>query len=403
MRILAILPLVPWPLDRGDRMRAWELLQELSERGELTIVMVTREPLAPEARGAVAQLAKSTHVFDIGSVFWNIVVGLSRGRPPALGAYWTRRVIHAMAALQTIGWDLVVAFQLRAAPYALAVGAPLHAIDFTDSLAMFRRRLPWFGRSGLQRLLLTGVDRVEAKVAGEFEIAWVSAPDDRQVIGHLSGRYPRLVPNGCVPVELPAPYDATGPLLFMGDMRYPANEDGIVHFLRTIWPSIHVGCPDCRLRIAGRMTRRVAHAARRAGVDVLGPLQDVTAELARAAAVVNPVRFGSGSSRKILTGWAAARPVISTSTGLRGLRHADREDILVADRPKEWFSTVAWMRANPRAAAELGRAGWMRAQAEHNARIAWASALTDLSAQSVSAGAGAGAESLLAPGMAGPS
>lgn len=395
MKILAVLPLIPWPLDRGDRMRAWELLQELTLHGELSVVIVARGAVHSEARTALEALAPSVHVFGVGSVPWNILAGVAHGLPPALGAYWSPQVAGALRAIQGSTWDLVVAFQLRAAPYALAVKAPVHAIDFTDSLSMFRRRLPWLGRSGLQRILLTGVDRVEAKAAVDFDLAWISAADDRQAIGEISGRYPQLVPNACVPVDRPAPYEVSGPLLFMGDMRYPANEDGIIHFMKTAWPAICRGCDGCRLRVAGRFTRRVVRAARHPGVEILGPLEDVGQELAGAGAVINPVRFGSGSSRKVLAGWAAARPVISTRSGARGLAYEDGRDILLADPPEAWLAAVQALRARPGAAEALGRAGWLRARSEHDASRAWAGALT---APSLAARSRATAQ--MAPGSA---
>lgn len=377
MKILAILPLIPWPLDRGDRMRAWEMLRELSLQGDLTIAIATRESLTLEARQAITGLCHALHVFSVGNVLWNVTVGVMHGMPPALSAYWNPQIVKSLRAMTSEGWDMVVAFQLRAAPYALRIDAAVRAIDFTDSLAMFRRRLPWIGRSGLQRLLLTGVDRIEARTASEFDVTWVCAIDDRQVIGQRSGRYPHLVPNGCIPVQRVAPYDSMGPLLFMGDMRYPANEDGILHFINTVWPAIHRGSEQWRLRITGRFTRRVTLAARRPGIDVLGPLQDVSVELDQTAAVINPVRYGSGSSRKIITGWAAGRPVISTRAGLRGLEYEDGHDVLAADTVDEWVRAVTWLRNNPASADDIGRAGWERARTSHDARHVWAMALVE--------------------------
>jgi glycosyltransferase involved in cell wall biosynthesis len=374
MRILAVVPLVPWPLDRGDRMRAWELLTELAHHGDLTLALTTREPLSSQARRALTGLSPSIHVYDVGSGVWNAVVGMLQGLPPALGAYWNPRIASQLR-IQDDPWDLVVAFQLRAAPYALTVNATVRAIDFTDSLAMFRKRLPWFGRSGLQRLLLTGVERVEARTPRQFDICWASAEDDARVISDLSGRSTMVVPNGCVPSPTIAPYESKGPLLFMGDMRYVANEDGIVHFVSAIWPAVYAQVPGCRLRIVGRPTRRVVKMVARPGIELVGPIPDVMDELTHAAAVINPVRYGSGSSRKVLTGWAAGRPVVSTRAGLRGLSYNEGTDILIADTPQQWVRTVTWIRMNPRSAADIGRAGWKRVRRAHDAGQAWAVAL----------------------------
>lgn len=377
MKILAVLPLIPWPLDRGDRMRAWELLKELSTRGDLTVALLTRIDIDSAAHIALGDIATSLHVFNVGSVVRNVFAGLVRGLPPAIGAYWRPDLARALRKVGDTPWDLVVAFQLRAAPYALVLPSSCRAIDFTDSLTMFRRQLPIRGRAGLQRLLLAGVERLETELPARFDVCWVSAMDDAQAISDLSGRRPEVIPNGCEPVTTLSMYHGNGPLLFLGDMYYPANEDGIVSFVSDVWPTVCRRNPGTRLHIVGRASPRVMRALSQPGVTVLGPLADVTSEIGSASAIINPVRFGSGSSRKVLAGWAAGRPVISTRAGARGLAYAGGEDLLLADTPAQWAEVVAWIRSNPIKTAEIGKAGWKRARAEHDAREVWRRALPD--------------------------
>jgi glycosyltransferase involved in cell wall biosynthesis len=358
-RVLVVLPLVPYPPDQGDRLRAWDLVQDLAGLGQLHALVVG--PWVPGAPAAALHALGATVVhlpLGRGELLRGALAQAVRGRPAAVGAFWSPRARTALAAVAPGPWDLVVAFQLRAAWYAVAVPARLRLLELTDSLSLYAARLPARGRALRQRLGLLGAPRLERDWPRRFDLTVVSAPEDAAVVARLSGVRPAVVPNGCRAAAAPAPWRPGGPLLFVGNMRYPPNEDAILWFARTIWPVLWRAWPDLRLRVAGRPTRRVAQLARTPGVEVLGFVPDLAAEWAAALALINPMRFGSGTNRKVLDGLAAGRPVVSTRLGARGVTAGEGEGLLRADAPGEWLQAVAMLRAADGRGEALGRAAW---------------------------------------------
>ena len=354
-----VLPLVPCPPDRGDRLRAWDMLTALREIAELHLALVVREEADAEARASLARVARTVHWLPLGTreAWAGRIRGAVAGMPPGIAAYWSPRVRREIATHLSGPWDLAVAFQLRAAPYVHGLTARAKVLELTDSLAYYRRQLPWRGRALVQKLAFAGVERLERRMPRAFDVTVVSAAADADIVEALSGRRPVVVPNGTPPIRAVPPYRSDGPLLFVGDMRYPPNEDGIVWFARRIWPGVRATVPGLTLRIVGRTTARVLRLAGLPGVQVAGYVPDLADEFAGALAVINPMRFGSGTNRKVLDAWAAGRPVVSTPAGGRGLGCRDGQHLLLAQEPGQWVQAVQALRRDGTFGVRLGQAG----------------------------------------------
>ena len=372
--LLVVLPLVPYPPDQGDRLRAWDMLRDLAGLGPLRVVLVGPELPGETARAALAGLGATVAHVGLGraDLAAGALAAVARGWPASVGAFWSPLARRALLAAAPGPWDLAVAFQLRAAWYVQAVPARRRALELTDSLSLYAGRLPWRGRALRQRLLLQGARRLERDLPRRFDLCFVSTDDDADAVAALAGARPVVVPNGCHPVADPAPPRPAGPLLFVGNMRYPPNEDGILWFVRTVRPALRQAFPDLRLRVVDRSTPRVEALAHGPGVEVRGYVEDLRAEVDAALALVNPIRFGSGSNRKALDGLAAGRPVVSTRMGGRGIGAGEEDGLLRADAPAEWVRAVGRLRAAPArrrpVAPGLGRAAWRPSRGRGGAR-----------------------------------
>ena len=198
------------------------------------------------------------------------------------------------------------------------------------------------------------------------------------MVERLSGVRPMVVPNGCRPVDKPTPPPADGPLLFVGHMPYPPNEDGMVSFVHDVWPTLCEAMPDLRLRIVGETTPAVEALRGTPGVEVPRRPDDLAPDWAGALALVNAVRFGSGSSRKVLDAWAAGRPVISTSAGACELRVAEGEQWLRADDAAAWVRQVRALGAPSGVSARVAGQVWARAKEHFDSHVLWQGAFDGL-------------------------
>jgi glycosyltransferase involved in cell wall biosynthesis len=129
-------------------------------------------------------------------------------------------------------------------------------------------------------------------------------------------------------------YRGTKEFIFLGLLSLPHNEDGLESFLRTAWPLVLARMPDAHLTVIGRdaSPRLLALTAELAGsVTVAGYVPDLDDALNGAAALINPLRFGSGIKLKVFEALRRSLPVISTTVGAEGIDSGPGTGILIAD------------------------------------------------------------------------
>ncbi len=155
------------------------------------------------------------------------------------------------------------------------------------------------------------------------------------------------------------PRRAVGPeFVFLGLLSLPHNDDGLRWFLREVWPIVVDRLPSARLRVVGREARggllRLA-AGFADSVSVEGYVEDLSSIFISAAALINPLRFGSGIKLKVIEALARGLPVVSTTVGAEGIQNGAERGVLVADRPDEIAATLCEL-TSPRTNLEVADA-----------------------------------------------
>jgi sugar transferase (PEP-CTERM/EpsH1 system associated) len=148
-------------------------------------------------------------------------------------------------------------------------------------------------------------------------------------------------------------------LVFTGSMDWMPNEDGIRWFVDSVLPRIQASVPDVSLTIVGRNPPPsiVALAERDGRVRVTGTVPDVRPYLERAAVVVVPLRVGGGTRLKIFEALAMERPLVSTTIGAEGLPVEDGRHLVLADAESDFASAVIRLLQDRQAAAAIAAAG----------------------------------------------
>jgi glycosyltransferase involved in cell wall biosynthesis len=161
-------------------------------------------------------------------------------------------------------------------------------------------------------------------------------------------------------------------VVFSGNFEYHPNIDAVGWLVSAVWPEIRKSCPDLRLRLVGRGDRFIRHLLP-SGLDIetTGELDDACAAIACARIVIAPLRSGSGTRVKILEAWAAARPVVATSLAAEGLKCRDQSDIVIANTPEEFGTSIARLNADPNRRAEIALSGRRLFEERYTWPAAW--------------------------------
>ena len=162
-------------------------------------------------------------------------------------------------------------------------------------------------------------------------------------------------------------------LVFTGKMDFRPNVDAVRWFCEMVWPRLHSARPSTRFAIVGRDPSPAVKALTEIpGVLVTGLVQDVRPWVARAGAVVAPLRVGGGTRLKILEAMAMAKPIVATTMAVDGLNVEAGEDLLIADDPAEMTEAILSVLSDPERAESLGRSARRRAEFEYRwEKVGW--------------------------------
>jgi glycosyltransferase involved in cell wall biosynthesis len=186
-----------------------------------------------------------------------------------------------------------------------------------------------------------------------------SAVDQRRLLDQVPGVRTAVIPNAAdVEYFQPRPTDPRPDgctVVYFGLLSYVPNVDGVVHFLRDIWPRIAEAHPQARCKIIGGRPPPSLLALAGPRVELTGFVSDLRPHLAAAAAVVVPLRLGGGTRLKIVEGMAMGKAIVSTTLGAEGIEAIPGRDLLIEDRPAAFADSVNRVLAEPGLAARLGR------------------------------------------------
>jgi sugar transferase (PEP-CTERM/EpsH1 system associated) len=261
------------------------------------------------------------------------------------------------------------------------LGQACHVIDFVD-VDSDKWRQYADGRTGpaawVYRREADRLARTEAHVAREFDASvFVSEDEARLFRNQAAVPAERVVAisNG-VDASYFSPWTQTAspfspdcePVVFTGAMDYWANVDAVIWFVREVWPRVTRERPRALFHIVGARPTTAVEALRRADVQVTGRVPDIRPYLQHAALVVAPMRIARGIQNKVLEGMAMGKTVIVTGKGLEGINAVPDRDLLVADDPDAWATTVVAVLARP--AEQIGANARRLVEAQYG----WASA-----------------------------
>ena len=155
-------------------------------------------------------------------------------------------------------------------------------------------------------------------------------------------------------------------------MEYHPNTLAVRHFRNRIWPLLRREWPELKCILIGKnpeAVRRYVDDDPR--IQLLGPVEDAVAELARAKVAVVPLLTGSGTRVKILEAWAAGTPVVSTPVGAEGIPAISGEHLLIAGEAEEFARTVSSLLASSELRKRISQAGRKLFENEFTWKAGW--------------------------------
>lgn len=381
--ILFLAHRLPWPPDRGDRIRSWHVLKALAELRPVHVIAPIDDAADAKHIAMVETVAASVTTAVRGSKALAVARALRSGLPASVELFSVpalHAAVRARLATGTIG--SVYAFSGQMAHYVPQKLDARFVMDFVDmdsaKFAASGRTAHGLARTALQReakrlaaFEVTTAKRADASLfvsAAEAALFTASTNIAAQVIengvdaDHFA---PGVFELGGEPVDAPQPL-----IVFTGQMDYAPNTEAVALFVHDVLPLLR----GAQFAIVGRAPTAAVKALASDRVTVTGEVPDTRPWLAAAQVVVAPLLLARGIQNKILEAMAMAKPVVASPDAAQGIE-ADRSmELLVADGPQAQADAIVALIADPARAARIGNA----ARARVLARYAWGPRLAPL-------------------------
>lgn len=369
--ILFLAHRVPFPPDRGDKIRAFNILTYLSRRKRVHLIAFADDPADLKRKNGLGKVTASRQIVWRGK--GQAVAGvqaLTSRRPFSLTAFDNPELRQAVQdALAQRSIDTIYVFSSQMAQYLPAKPRQRVVMDFVD---MDSAKFATYGKT--TRGFTGWMMRREARLLAHYEKAVAAKADASLFVSEAEAGLFRershaervhAVENGIDTVKFDpaasfARIEAVAPLIvFTGQMDYRPNIEGVTWFAETVFPHIRVRHPEAQFAIVGRKPDAAVQAlAKIDGVMVTGEVPDVRPWLAVASVVVAPLKLARGVQNKVLEAMAMARPVVASPAAATGIDHGGT--IALGEGVGGMADAVTALIEDPVRGAELGKAARQR-------------------------------------------
>ncbi len=367
MRILCLTSRLPYPPNRGDRLRAFHFIEHLSREHDLSLASFITDEAEIEHLEHLRSYCREVRVLPMSprrsalstaSNIWR--------REPLQALYYRLGAMRSMVddMIATTGFHAAYIHLFRMAPYVTRHSQLYRIVDLTDVISKeIDLSLPYRGLASRLMYLFERkrISRYEQWLAQTMEETWLISQSDRHALAQAApGANIRVVPNG-IDLEQFRPTGQScvpNSLIFVGHMRVLHNVDAATHLAEDVLPLVQKEIPTCTLRIVGAdPAPEIWELGQSASITVTGFVPDLNAHLNDAAVFVAPLRFAAGIQNKVLEAMAAGRPVVTTSLVNEGLGAQPEHEILVADDAASTARQIARLLANEQFREHIGMAG----------------------------------------------
>jgi polysaccharide biosynthesis protein PslH len=364
MKLFILLPRVPYPTEKGDKLRAFNQLKQLSGKHEITLCALNDSVLHEDAVRVLSTFAKNVYIIDMSkvSIYLHVLRTLFSDKPLQVGYFYNKRINRIIRSLiDKHKPDHIFCQLIRVAEYVKGIQIP-KTLDYQDVFSKnVERRMndaPFYMKPFL-KMEYRRVLKYEHDVFAEFDNKLIISVPDRDLIPHPLKDQIVVVRNGVdttffSPLVREKEYD----LVFTGNMGYPPNINGAEFLANKILPLLLPHIPDVRILIAGANPNLRVSVLKSENIEVSGWVPDMRECYAMARIFIAPMQIGTGLQNKLLEAMAMQIPCITSPLANQALQAKNNTEILIAETPEEYANHILYLLNNPEKAAQIALAGY---------------------------------------------
>ena len=358
MKLFIIVSRVPYPLDKGDKLRAYHQIKELSKRHEIHLCCLDDNNTSQKTIDHLKSICKEVSVFKLNKfkIFINLFLALFSSKPFQVHYFYQFSVHRKIKQLvNDFKPDRIYCQLIRTAEYVKNEHSYVKTIDYMDAFSKgIDRRIKTAGwlkpifKEEAKRLL-----KYEHLIYDYFEHHTIISEEDRQLIYHQNRNKIEIVTNGIDthyfnPNKSKKAYD----LIFVGNMSYAPNISAVQFLVEEVLPILG---SDINLLIAGANPSREVLKLANDRVEITGWIKDIRIAYSNAKIFVAPLFIGTGLQNKLLEAMAMQLTCVTTELVNSSLKAKLGVEIEIANSAEEFAKEIKGLLGNESKRVLLGK------------------------------------------------
>ena len=365
MKLFVLLSRVPYPLEKGDKLRAYNQIKQLSKKHQIVLFALNDHQLDDNAIVELKKycLAISVMKFNKITQILNLIKTIFTGIPFQVGYFYfstaQKKVDELIKKHQP---DHIYCQLIRTTEYVKKHTTIPKTLDYMDvfSKGMERRKntAPFYYKPVLaieyKRLL-----RYENKVFEYFKNKVIISEQDKEFIHHPKKNEIIVIRNGVdtdffVPMQKKKEFE----LIFNGNMNYPPNIESVEYLVKNVLPLVWKKMPAVRLLISGATPHAKILALKSDKVVISGWVDDIRENFAKSKVLIAPMQISIGLQNKLLEAMAMQIPCITSVLANNALGAKHNEQIMVSETPQQYADCIIELLQNEKKAKEIAMNGY---------------------------------------------
>ena len=374
LNILILSQRVPFPPNKGEKIRTYHQLKQLSELGHQIHLFSPYEDKAELAyfQTLNESLCSTVEAAPLKYKALRLLKGMAKNQSLSIANFYDKNLQqHVDEFLSANTVDVILCTASSMAEYIFKSSVlkainkkPLLIMDFmdvdSDKWGQYKQNSPFpismiYARE--QHLL----SKYEKRIVEQFDACYLIAQAEVTLFNQqvIQNDKVQVMGNGLDTTAFyPAKDKKANPypmFLFTGVMDYKPNVDAVVWFAEKCWGDIIKQHPRARFIIAGMNPNKdIMKLVELTGVEVTGFVDEILPYYHQADMFVAPFRLARGVQNKVLQAFSCALPVISTPMGAEGIICQPDRDILLASSPEQFIQQANKLIDQPALAQSIG-------------------------------------------------
>ena len=364
MIIIYLTSRFPYPINKGDKLRSYYQIKELSKSHEIHLISLSEESLLEKNISALNKYCKSITIYkmNIFKRIFNLFRTFFNNKPFQVNYFYHYSIQRKINnKILDINPDYIFCQLIRTALYVKNNHTIPKIIDYMDSFSKGMERRIKISNIFTKPFVIMEFQRLKRFENLAFEFFnkhIIISENDRKEIAHNKKNEIEIIGNGIdtdyfQKIETDIKYE----LVFIGNLSYIPNIEAANFIAKEILPKILKNLPNIKILIAGsNPSTRVLKLANK-NIEVQGWVEDIRKTYSSGKIFFAPMNIGSGLQNKLLEAMSMGIPCITSELSNRSLKAVDKKNILIGNSVNEYVSHIISLLKDEEKIKTIGNGG----------------------------------------------